>query len=84
MHKVFSNLLFFRALDAKRKARKMAWNKVAIRAGVTPSSLQNFAQQFEKKGYPPKGLSLETFILLMNWMGVTDFADFLVDEDDAE
>lgn len=76
---------FYKDLNRVRRMRgDIAWNKVAIRAGVQPSGISVFVSQFEKPApQTAKTLSLETFVRLLHWMRKTDITPYLVDEDDA-
>lgn len=83
MSPVFNYRKFYEALDRARKQRNnMAWNKVATRAGMQPSSLHGFVNQFEKPNSPAKALSVENLVRLLHWLKKTDIADFLADEDE--
>lgn len=83
VYNVMNYKKFYDTLNATRGRRKMAWNKVATRAGVTPSVLANFVRQYETENGAPKQLSLETFLALMQWLDLTDITEFLASEDDV-
>lgn len=77
---------FYEDLNRTRKQRaNIAWNKVAMRAGVQPTGLNTFVNQFEKPApQAPKALSLETFVQLLHWMRKTDIANYIIDEDELD
>lgn len=85
---VFNYRRFYEDLNRSRRMRaNIAWNKVATRAGVAPSGIHYFVKQFEDSGQkdtPTKRLSVENLVKLLNWMGKTDLAPYLVDEDDPD
>lgn len=86
---VFDYHRFYTDLNRTRANRKIAWNKVATRAGVVTSGLHTFVRQFEEpadSGKAVKGMSLETMVKLLHWMGKTDIATYMISEDaiDAE
>lgn len=78
---VFDYARFYKDLDRVRRQRKVAWNKVATRTGVVPSGMHSFVRQFDGSGGAPKALSLETMLRLLHWMGKTDIATYMADED---
>lgn len=87
MTKIFSYHKFYLDLNNQRKIRgNIAWNKVATRAGVTPSAVHTFAKQYEDLGRNPtaKVLSLENVVKLLDWMKKTDLAPYMIDEDDPD
>lgn len=86
MPKVLNYRKFYNALNRQRKARGIAWNKVATRAGIAPSGLALFVRQFESldRADTPKRLSVDNLVSLMDWMNQTDLAPFLVEEDDPD
>lgn len=85
MTTVFNYSKFYRELNKKRKMRGIAWNKVATRSGIATSGIFRFVKHFEDPANnPPKGLSIEVLVKLMNWMNQTDLAPFLTDEDDPD
>lgn len=73
---VFDNEKFYRTLNARRGSRKLSWNKVAMRSGVTATSLHAFVRQFEEPNQMRKQLNLDNAIRLMYWMGVVDISEF--------
>lgn len=84
MTKVFSYLKFYQDLNRTRKMRaNISWNKVATRAGLARSGMSIFVNHFETQtDGKPRGLSVENVVKLLNWMGKTDLAPYMVDEDD--
>lgn len=88
MVKVFDYRKLYEDLNRTRKMRaNIAWNKVATRAGVAPSGMHCFVKQFEEPGQEAgmvKRLSVENLVKLLDWMGKTDIAPYLVDEDDPD
>lgn len=83
MSKIFHYRRFYNDLDQARRIRRITWHKVATRAGMTTSGLHTFVKQFEDDGVPTKQLSLENTIKLLDWLGKTDIAPYIVDESDA-
>lgn len=65
------HLAFWRAVDAYRLALSLTWTEVAEDSGVKQSVLSRINK---KKGHG----SLETFVALCLWMGITDFRRFLI------
>lgn len=86
MTKIFNYRKFYTELNRQRRTRgNIAWNKVATRAGLAPSNIHTFVQQFENPDRPaPKALSLENVIKLMDWMNMTDLKPFIIEEDDPD
>jgi len=86
MTKVFNYRRFYQDLNRQRKIRgNIAWNKLAIRAGLAPSNLHGFVKQFEDPNKPtPKALSVESVVKLLDWMNKTDLAPYIVEEDDPD
>lgn len=83
--RVFNYRKLYDDLNRARKARGIAWNKVATRAGVAPTGLNMFTRQFEDStAQTPKGLSVENLVKLLEWLNKTDLAPYLVDEDDPD
>lgn len=65
------HVAFWRAVDAYRLALSLTWTEVAEDSGVHQSVLSRINK---KKGFG----SLETFVALCLWMGITDFRRFLI------
>lgn len=85
MTKIFNYRRFYEDLNIHRKRRGIAWHKVGIRAGVTTSGLSMFVKQFEEPDkHIFKALSVDSLVKLLNWMGKTDLAPYLIDEDDSD
>lgn len=80
---VFDFARFYRDLNRVKNQRRLAWNKVATRVGMVPSGMFAFVNQYENPDeYPkPKTLSVDSVIKLLHWMGKTDVATYIVDED---
>lgn len=81
---VFDFARFYHNLNRVRIQRKLAWNKVATRVGISPSGLFTFVKQYEKPGSPRKILSVDSLTKLMHWMGKTDLTTYIVDEDSID
>lgn len=81
MSVVVNYLKFYEDLNKARKARGIAWNKVATRAGIAASGMAVFVRQFEDPGSPAKALSLENFFKLLDWLKKTDVSSYMIDED---
>jgi hypothetical protein len=74
---VFDNEKFYRVLNSRRGSRKLSWNKVALRAGVTPTSMSAFVRQYEEpESQMRKSLTVDNVVRLMHWMGATDISEF--------
>jgi hypothetical protein len=85
MTKIFNYRRLYEDLNIHRKRRGIAWHKVGIRAGVTTSGLSMFVKQFEEPDkHIFKALSVDSLVKLLNWMGKTDLAPYLIDEDDSD
>lgn len=85
MTKVFNFFRFYIDLNKHRRARGIAWNRVAVRAGISPTGLGTFVRQFEEPNAPKnKGLSVENMVKLLDWMSKTDIAPYMVNEDDPD
>lgn len=81
---LFSNRKFYEDLNGVRGQRRLAWNKVAVRAGVSPTSISKFVGFHENRDTVKDarvGLSLETVVALMQWMNKFDMRRYLVPED---
>lgn len=82
---LFSTRKFYDDLNGVRGQRRLAWNKVAVRAGVSPTSISKFVTYHEGRETTSKdvraGLSLETVVNLMQWMNKFDMKRYLVPED---
>lgn len=75
----FDKKNFMRDLDKVRNRKKISWNKLAVRAGVHPSTLNKFVREIDDEA--SLGISLETFISLLGWMKQMDVTDYVKPED---
>jgi hypothetical protein len=82
MAKVIDFEAFYKKLDSVRRQRRLTWNKVATRAGVSTSSLATMVRSYEVDASEPKRLHLDNFIALCDWMGEYDLRMFTQDEAD--
>lgn len=80
MTAVFDDRAFYNELNRIRKARGIAWNRVATRAGVTASAINGYTRQFEVEGAPAKTLSIDNIVKLLAWLNTFDISQFVVDE----
>lgn len=72
----------YQLLNDKRKRHGFTWNKVATRAGVTPSGLNSFIRAYEQEGFEKRSLALDSVVSLMIWLNVFDLREVLLEEEE--
>lgn len=89
MAKELDHKKLYNLMNAARNRRRvagevMSWNKVATRAGIAPTTLNAWTNhQSNPDEYPKyRGISLENFINMLEWVGEYDLRKVLKDEDE--
>lgn len=86
MAKELDHQKLFEVINAARNKRRvagevMSWHKLALRAGLSPSTVMNWANHQDNPKRFPKfvGLACDSLISLLDWAGEYDLSKVLKD-----